>query len=244
MRNVFLWILAIFTFVFLKVTGEMMIGDDYLGSFIGAGIGGVIAYWILTFRKATVEKENSTKNETVEINKELLDTLKSYSASTAEDLLESNPVDNVSNTNTPENEDGIYDMIAEELSSGNRKESLWLKAIHGSNGDENKALAQYIEYRTVMIKKEIKQRKENEYLQQQFLEREQQLINQREKLKPKIIEALKDVLIKKGYKVSDTTKLYRYDSVSRKTTHFDSELTENTLQIILQGKVVDEIVLS
>ncbi len=58
------------------------------------------------------------------------------------------------NYKTTREEESIFDEVADELSNGTRKEGLWLKAIQNTNGDENKALALYIKYRSESIKDE------------------------------------------------------------------------------------------
>jgi len=58
------------------------------------------------------------------------------------------------NYKVSEYEESIYNEVAEELSSGIRKEGLWLKAIQNTDGDETRALSLYIKYRSEAIKAE------------------------------------------------------------------------------------------
>jgi hypothetical protein len=53
-----------------------------------------------------------------------------------------------------EDEEAIYEEVANELSKDIRKEGLWLKAIQNADGDENRTLALYVKYRSESIKSE------------------------------------------------------------------------------------------
>jgi len=64
---------------------------------------------------------------------------------------------NIKDVRTDETKDEIYDFIADELASGNRKEGLWLKAISHADGDENSILALYTKYRVQAIQDEKEQ---------------------------------------------------------------------------------------
>ena len=50
------------------------------------------------------------------------------------------------------NEEEIYELISEEIETGNTKDGLWTKAYSKSDGDENKTKALYIKYRFDQIK--------------------------------------------------------------------------------------------
>mgnify|MGYP000048850965 CR=1 FL=1 len=52
------------------------------------------------------------------------------------------------------NEEGIYELISEEIDNGNTKDGLWTKAFSKSEGDKNKTKALYIKYRFDQIKQE------------------------------------------------------------------------------------------
>jgi hypothetical protein len=51
-------------------------------------------------------------------------------------------------------EEKIYEMVYQEMASGDRRDGLWLKAIQKSDGNEEKANSLYIEYRVQSIKDE------------------------------------------------------------------------------------------
>ncbi len=59
-------------------------------------------------------------------------------------------------------EEALYEKIANELSQNIRKEGLWLKAIQNTDGNENRALALYIKYRSEAIKIENQKQKKLE----------------------------------------------------------------------------------
>ena len=83
-------------------------------------------------------------------------------------------------------EESIYNEVAKELSNDIRKEGLWLKAIQNTEGDENKALALYIKYRSEAIKVEkekIIQEKKDEELRNIAYDKkiQEKIIRDREK---------------------------------------------------------------
>ena len=79
-----------------------------------------------------------------------------------------------------EEEEGLYEEVATELSNNIRKEGLWLKAIQNTDGDENRALALYIKYRSETIKNQriLQQKKEKKLKQEKQFEIKQKEIRQ------------------------------------------------------------------
>jgi hypothetical protein len=104
-----------------------------------------------------------------------------------------------------ESEEKIYNKVAQELQDGIRKEGLWLKAIENTNGDENKALALYIKYRSESIK--VEKLKE---VQRQKLLAEQKIEERRKELELEILQnqnKLKIFLEKHNlHKIKDVSK--------------------------------------
>jgi len=96
-----------------------------------------------------------------------------------------------------EYEESIYNEVAEELSSGTRKEGLWLKAIQNTDGDENRALSLYIKYRSeaIKIEKINLQKKTDEQ------RRQEQTILQKEQVRKKAIEEEEKAIIPNKLKV-------------------------------------------
>jgi len=52
-------------------------------------------------------------------------------------------------------EEAIYELVADELKRGQRREGLWVKAYSQAGGDETKAKAMYIELRKQSILDEM-----------------------------------------------------------------------------------------
>jgi len=142
-----------------------------------------------------------------------------------------------------EEEEGLYEEVATELSNNIRKEGLWLKAIQNTDGDENRALALYIKYRSEAIKVE----------KQEIMNKQQEILDKQKKLEQNRINAHKyhnkggfnklfeKELEIKGYKVIDNTTLSMrigfFETEQYKTT-ID---TEKSLFLIInkQGLTVD-----
>ena len=70
------------------------------------------------------------------------------------DLGSSDTMIDDSNFNLSNEDEDIYNAVANELSNGTKKEGLWLKAVELSGGDEDKVLSIYVKYRSQAIKKE------------------------------------------------------------------------------------------
>ena len=64
----------------------------------------------------------------------------------------------------------IYEQVAQELAKKVRKEGLWLKALENTEGDEVKANALYIKYRSQSIKTEIAEALKRELEQEKLAE--------------------------------------------------------------------------
>jgi hypothetical protein len=79
------------------------------------------------------------------------------------------------NYSVSKDEEALYEEVANELSKNIRKEGLWLKAIQNTDGNENKALALYIKYRSEAIKAEKKELINQDMRKKQRLEEEKQL---------------------------------------------------------------------
>jgi hypothetical protein len=51
-------------------------------------------------------------------------------------------------------EERLYELVSQELSSGIQRDGLWARAIADSGGNEEKAKAKYIKYRVQSLKDE------------------------------------------------------------------------------------------
>lgn len=90
----------------------------------------------------------------------------------------------VENYSISEDEELIYNEVAEELSNGIRKEGLWLKAIQNTDGDENRALSLYIKYRSESIKKiNLEREREEERVKLEIEEQKKEAAEKEKKLK-------------------------------------------------------------
>lgn len=52
-------------------------------------------------------------------------------------------------------EEGIYEVVAEEIQAGQMRAGLWAKALAETQGDEKRAKAKYIEFRVQSLKDEM-----------------------------------------------------------------------------------------
>jgi len=95
----------------------------------------------------------------------------------------------VENYKASEYEESIYSEVAEELSNDIRKEGLWLKAIQNTDGDENRALSLYVEYRSEAIRKnkleQVKQQREKERVKLELEKQKKEDVEKEKKLKLK-----------------------------------------------------------
>jgi len=92
-------------------------------------------------------------------------------------------------------EEDLYEEVANELSNNIRKEGLWLKAIQNTDGDENKALALYIKYRSEAIK--VKKHEKLEQLKTEAKIKEREKKKQEEIHKQGLISKYKETFEKK-----------------------------------------------
>jgi len=67
----------------------------------------------------------------------------------------SNQIEEISN----EEDEEIYTLVSREVSSDDRKEGSWAKALILSDGDENKAKIEYMKLRVEILKKELIEKK-------------------------------------------------------------------------------------
>lgn len=89
----------------------------------------------------------------------------------------------VENYKVSEYEESIYNEVANELSSGIRKEGLWLKAIQNTDGDEARALSLYVKYRSEAIKTEKERILRQKRLKAEEITKNKQLQEELEKMK-------------------------------------------------------------
>jgi hypothetical protein len=69
------------------------------------------------------------------------------------------------------NEDALWEQAAKEVDSSDRKLGLWAKCFAGTNGDENKAKAEYLKQRVAELTAETQEdaAKKRELMKQAFL---------------------------------------------------------------------------
>ncbi len=87
------------------------------------------------------------------------------------------------NYKVSKDEEAIYNEVAEELSNDIRKEGFWLKAIQNTDGNESKALALYIKYRSEAIKAERQKVIEVQKLKKEKKEKRKKDIEEAKKAK-------------------------------------------------------------
>lgn len=63
-------------------------------------------------------------------------------------------VDRFRGRGAPDDEE-IYEIVGQEVESGERRTGLWTKALANSGWDENAAKARYVEYRVAQVKEAL-----------------------------------------------------------------------------------------
>jgi|TARA_R110000787_G_scaffold13751_5_gene42861 hypothetical protein len=104
-------------------------------------------------------------------------------------------------------EEKLYEVVANELQNGVRRNGLWAKALAKSQGDESKAKALYISYRVQSLKDESEiseARKEHELEESRRIHQEQQYQEQKKKEREvnQKSEDAEQILKEKGYGVT------------------------------------------
>ena len=80
------------------------------------------------------------------------------------------------------NEEGIYEIVINEIKSGKRREGIWGQALEKANGDLKKTEANYIKLRVQSLKDEFEIQKQ-ENADRQIIEEEFQNLAKEKELK-------------------------------------------------------------
>ncbi|MEH6628772.1 MAG: hypothetical protein V7739_20210 [Motiliproteus sp.] len=111
-------------------------------------------------------------------------------------------------------EERLYEIVMDELSSGNMRKGLWAKALAKSNGNHEQAKSKYIEFRVESLKDEahvirpILDSVEHDQDEQDIAEREREnsIERKRERKRERKIERERDRIMQQIYKEEQSSK--------------------------------------
>ena len=107
-------------------------------------------------------------------------------------------------------EEKVYELVAAEIESGDRRTGLWARALANSDGDEVKASGLYIKYRAQSLLDEAVLEMDvlEKVVDGQEVEVEEKGGQEPSEIKndSEKVEIAKEILREKGYKISDRYK--------------------------------------